>query len=108
MKLGMQVGLGPGYIALDGDPAPPPLKAGRGPQISAQICCGQMAGWIKMPLRMEAGLGPGDFALDGDPAPSPQKGQSAQVRPLFIVAKQPGGSKWHLAWRWASVQPTLC
>jgi len=24
MKLGMQVGLGPGHIALDGDPAPPP------------------------------------------------------------------------------------
>jgi len=27
MKLGMQVGLGPGHIALDGDPGPPPPKA---------------------------------------------------------------------------------
>jgi len=26
MKLGMQVGLGPGQIVLDGDPAPPPPK----------------------------------------------------------------------------------
>jgi len=26
MKLGMQVGLGPGHIVLDGDPAPPPPK----------------------------------------------------------------------------------
>ena len=26
MKLGMQVGLGPGHILLDGDPAPPPQK----------------------------------------------------------------------------------
>ena len=26
MKLGMQVGLGPGHIVLGGDPAPPPLK----------------------------------------------------------------------------------
>jgi len=26
MKLGMQVGLGPGHIMLSGDPAPPPLK----------------------------------------------------------------------------------
>ena len=26
MKLGMQVGLGPGNIVLDGDPAPPPPK----------------------------------------------------------------------------------
>jgi len=25
-KLGMQVGLGPGHIVLDGDPGPPPLK----------------------------------------------------------------------------------
>jgi len=26
MKLGMQVGLGPGHTVLDGDPAPPPQK----------------------------------------------------------------------------------
>jgi len=26
MKLGMQVGLDPGHIVLDGDPAPPPAK----------------------------------------------------------------------------------
>jgi len=26
MKLGMQVGLGPGHIVLDADPAPPPPK----------------------------------------------------------------------------------
>ena len=26
MKFGMQVGLGPGHIVLDGDPAPPPPK----------------------------------------------------------------------------------
>ena len=27
MKLGMQVGLGPGHIVLDGNPAPPPKGA---------------------------------------------------------------------------------
>ena len=32
MKLGMQVGLGPGQIALDGDPAPP-LPKGHSPPI---------------------------------------------------------------------------
>jgi len=26
MKLGLQVGLGPGHIVLDGDPGPPPPK----------------------------------------------------------------------------------
>ena len=31
MKLGMEVGLGPGHIVLDGDPAPPPSK-GHSPQ----------------------------------------------------------------------------
>ena len=28
MKLGMEVGLSPGHIVLDGDPAPPPPKKG--------------------------------------------------------------------------------
>ena len=28
--------------------------------------CGQMVGWIKMPLCTEVGLGPGDIVLDGD------------------------------------------
>jgi len=31
MKLRMQVGLGPGQIVLDGDPAPPPPKGGGAP-----------------------------------------------------------------------------
>jgi len=28
MKLGMQVGLDPGHIVLDGDPSPPPPEGG--------------------------------------------------------------------------------
>ena len=71
MKLGVQVGLGPGHIVLDGDQAPPPPKWHSPPQFSTHICCSQMAGWIKMPLGREVGLGPGDFVLDGDPAPPP-------------------------------------
>ena len=71
MKLGMQVGLVPGLIVLDGDPAPPPST----PQFSAHtrgICCGQMAGWIKMPLGAEVGIGPGDdVVLDENPALCP-------------------------------------
>jgi len=68
MKLGMQVGLDPGHIVLDGDPAPLP-SAQPPTQFSAHICCGQMAAWIKIPLGMELGLSRGDFVLDGDPAP---------------------------------------
>jgi len=55
------------------EPCSCPLK-GHSPQFSAHICCGQMAGWIKMPLGMEVGLGAGDFVLDGDPTPPLQKG----------------------------------
>jgi len=78
MKLGMQVGLGPAHIALDGDPPPPPPK-GHSPQFSVHICCGHMAAWIKMPLGTEVGLSPGDFVLDGDSAPSSQRGRSPQI-----------------------------
>ena len=68
MKLGMQVGLGPGHIVLDGDPLTPPQRAN--PQFLGRICCSQMAAWIKMSLGMELGLRPSDFVLNGDTAPS--------------------------------------
>jgi len=119
MKLGMQVGLGPGHIVLDGDPAPTPQKGvepqnfglyllwpngwvdqdttwqggrpqpkrhcvrwgpsspspkgGRAPQFSAQVYCGQTAGWIKMPLATEVDLSPGHIVLDGDPVDRPSQ-----------------------------------
>jgi len=38
-------------------------------QFSAHVCCGQTAGWIKMPLGTKVGLGSGHTVLDGDPAP---------------------------------------
>jgi len=41
------------------------------PQFSANICCSQMALWIKMSLGMELGFYLGDFVLVGDPAPLP-------------------------------------
>ena len=79
----MQVGLGPGHIVLDGDLAPPPPKGHSPLQFLVHICCGQMAGKIKMPLGMEVDLGPGDFVLDGDPTPPPQKGGSRGTRKKF-------------------------
>jgi len=45
--LGCPLDLGPGYIVLDLDPVP---QKGCIPQFSAHVCCGQSAGWIKMPL----------------------------------------------------------
>jgi len=68
MPLGMEIGLGPGHIVLDGDPALLHPK-GHSPQFSPHVCCGQTAGWIKMSLGAEVGLGPGDVVLNGDPVP---------------------------------------
>ena len=42
-----------------GTKPPPPKRGHSSPQFSAHVCCGQTAGWIKMPLGMEVGLGPG-------------------------------------------------
>ena len=74
MPLGMEVGIGPGHIVLDGDP-PRPLQrdSARPPQFSAHIYCGQTAGWIKMALGTELGLSSGDFVLDGDPPDGDQR-----------------------------------
>ena len=149
MALGMEVGLGPSHMVLDGDTAPPifgpllfspngwmhqdatwyggrpqprglcvrwgpshpPKIGGRAPSpISAHVYIGQTAGWIKMALGIEVSLSPSDFVLDGGPSPSPKRGRSPlpNFRPMSIVAKRLDGSRWHLAWRWALVQATLC
>jgi len=65
------------------------------------ICCGQMARWIKMPLGRKIGLDPSDIVLDGDPAPPLQKSGRAHTnfRPVSIVPKRLDGSRCHLAWR---------
>jgi len=80
----MELYLGPGYIMLDGDPK------GHSPQFSTHVCCGQTAGWIKMPLDTEVGLGSDDIMLDGDPAAPRKKAQQPPptFRPVFIVAKR--------------------
>jgi len=46
-----------------------PQKRGTvAPHFSAHVCCGQTAGWFKMPLGTEVGLRLGHIVLDGDPA----------------------------------------
>jgi len=54
----MKVGVGPGDIVFDVHQAPS-YKKGTAPllQFSAHVCCGQMAGLLKMPLGTEVGLG---------------------------------------------------
>jgi len=76
MPLGIEIGLIPGHIVLDGDPVPrsPAQKRGDSLQYSAYVCCGETAGWIKMPLSAEVGLGLGDIVSDGNPVPPTERG----------------------------------
>ena len=60
---------------------PPQKKKGTAPQFSAHVCCGQMAGLIKMPLGTDVGVSPGHIVLDGDSAP-PKRGHSPPP-PIF-------------------------
>jgi len=87
MKLGMQVGVGPGHIVLDKDPASSPQR-GTAPRFSAYICCGQMAGCIKMPVGRQVGFCPSDIVLNGDPAPLPKKRAVPNFRPMSVVSKR--------------------
>jgi len=103
----LEVGLGPGHIVLDGDPASHPKNWAQ-PPFLANVCCGQMAGWINMPLSTEVGLGPSHTVLHGDPAPRPRRGTPPNFRPMSVVVKLLGGSRCHLVRRYASVQATLC
>ena len=93
MKLGMQVGLGPGHIVLGGDPAPPPLK-GHSPLpifrpylLWANGCMDQDVTWYggRRP--------PGDFVLHGDPAPPPQKGGGAKFSAHVYCGQTAGWMK---------------
>jgi len=63
MSLGTKVSLGLGDIVFDADPALPPQWAE--PPVLEHVCCGQMAGCIKMPLGTKVGLGPGHIVTWG-------------------------------------------
>jgi len=81
-------------------PSCPPPK-GHSPHFSAHTCYGEMAGWIKMPLRRDVGLNPSNIVLDGDPAPLPKKGGKATLNfwAMSVVAKRLDGSTCHLVGR---------
>jgi len=94
----MEVGLGPGHIVLDGDPASRPEGAQPPSQIfgPCMLYVGQAVGWIKMKLGMKVGLGPGHIVLDGDPAPPKLRGTPApNFWPMSDVAKPMDGSTCH-------------
>ena len=98
MKLGTQVGLGLATL-LDGDTAPPSKKGAERPQFSTHICCGQMDGWIKMPLGSEVRPQTKRRCVRGGPSfPSAKRG-ALNFQPTSVVAKWLDGSRCHLVRR---------
>jgi len=88
MKLGTQVGHGPGHPTFD--------IYGRSVRINRDPCIlgpnGWMAGWIKMNLGVEVDLGPDHIMLDGDPASLFQRGTApANFWLMSVVAKRLDG-----------------
>jgi len=89
MKLGVQVGLGPGHIVLDGDPARPTERGTAAPTLSKFMgsgfacvrtirspCLLWRSGWMdQMPFGAEVGLGPGYIVLDGTQLPLAKEAQ---------------------------------
>jgi len=100
VKLGVEVGLGPGHILLDGDGQSSPRKKGALPQVLAHVCCGPTSGGINMPLSTEIGLSPSHIVLYGDPAPPPKRGgQTPNFQPTSVVAKRLNRSRCDLVQR---------
>jgi len=71
-------------------PSSPPLK-GHSPLFSANVSCGETAGWTKIPLGMKVGLDLGDFVFDEDPAAQKKGTAPPNFCPLSIVAKRLDG-----------------
>ena len=94
MPLGMEIGLGPGDIVLDGDPAPP--KRGAQPI----QCLLWPNGWMDLDETWHAG-GPwlSSLVLDGYSAPPPTRGTACNFWPVSVLAKRLDGSRCHLVWR---------
>jgi len=62
-------------------PSCPSPKREQSPQLSAHICCGQMAGWIKMPLAMEIASAQATLCWMGTQFPLPllQRGSRSPI-----------------------------
>jgi len=95
MKLGMEVGLGPSYIMLDEDPAPPPRRSMHSPLPIFGLCLLWPNGWLDQDVTWYGG-GPRPrphCVRWGPSSPSPKGAQPPNFRPMSIVAKRLEGSR---------------
>jgi len=99
MPLGMEVGLGPGHIVLDGDPAPPKRGTATSPPTFGH-CLLWSNGWMNRDATWKGGRPrPRRHCVRWGPS-SPIKGaqQPPNFRPTSVVAKWLGGLGCHLLW----------
>jgi len=100
MPLGMEVGLDPSDIVLDGNPAPPPRKVAEPPIFGP--CLLWPNNWMDQDVTWYGGRPqPRPHCARWEPSsPSPKMGTaSPNFRPIFAVAKRLDGPRCHLV-RW--------
>jgi len=113
ITFGTEVGLGPGHIALDGNPSPIPQNRPGQPPIF-DPCLLWPNGWTDQDETWHGGRPwPGDTVFDGDPAPVPRRGTATQFSAHVCCGQTAGSdkSRRHLVGRWtsaASALVTLC
>jgi len=97
MKLGMQVGFGPGHIVLDGIHLSSPKRWGRRPPIFGLYMLWPND-WMDQDATWKGGKPqPKRHCVRcGHSSRSPKRGRSPNFRPMSIVAKWLNGSRYHL------------
>jgi len=87
MPLGMEVGLGPGHIVLDGDP--PLTKNGHTPTFRPMFIVAKRLDGSRCHLVPKVVLGPSNIVFDVDPAPLlPRRVRAPNFRPMFMERKK--------------------
>ena len=102
MRLGTEVGVGPGDIVLDGNPAPHPKKGAQPPIFGPCLLCPN--GWMDQDTTWYGGRPqPRRQCVTRGPSFPPLIGaQPRNFRPISVVAKRLGGLRCHLVWMYAS------
>ena len=94
MALGVEMGLGPGYIVIDWDPAPSP-KRGRSPLPIFGPFLLWPNGWMHQDATRYGGrLQPCEFVLDGDLAPSLKRGRLSPILRVDVENFEIGPEVW--------------
>jgi len=108
MPLGVEVGLGPGHIVFDGDPAPPPKRGTATPIFGPCIVAKRQNGWIQDATWYEVELSQGEIVLHGDPAPPIRGHISPHFSAHVYCGQMARWIKMPLGMEVGSTQATLC